>query len=163
MSTEVQKDIRKGILAIEEAISQQEGAFFGDTDKCPLKHHFTDGIYTREIFIPAGMVLTGKIHRHAHPNFLLSGKVQVVTEGGGMEILEGPMFMISPAGTKRALYVLENCRWFTIHLNKSNTRDMSEIEDFVIAPSYEDYERGLKENKFAKFISKIKKRLWIRY
>ena len=50
------------------------------TKVCPLKHTFSDGIYVREITIPAGMFIVGKIHKHDHPNFLLKGKVVVVTE-----------------------------------------------------------------------------------
>ena len=31
------------------------------TKLCPLKHTFSDGIYVREIFIPAGMFIVGKL------------------------------------------------------------------------------------------------------
>ena len=45
---------RQDILDLEEILEQQDGAFFGDTVNCPLKHSFADGIYVREIFIPKG-------------------------------------------------------------------------------------------------------------
>lgn len=132
-------EIRSNILAFEEMLLAQEGSFTGDTVNCPVKHHFTDGIYTREIFIPAGKVLTGKIHKHRHPNFLMSGKVRVVTEFDGDQILEGPLFMISEPGTKRVVHSLTDCVWFTIHKNETNTQDLTELEDEIIAPSYEKY------------------------
>ena len=84
-----------------------DAVVIGDSDNCPLTHKFAPGVYVREIFIPAGMCVVGKIHKHAHPNFLLKGKVIVITEQGGRELLEAPLSMISPAGTivSPALYV----------------------------------------------------------
>jgi hypothetical protein len=152
------QSIRNTIMGIEDAISQQEGAFFGDTDRCPLKHSFADGIYVREIFIPKGMLITGKIHKHAHPNFLMSGTVDVITEGGGMERLVGPLSIISPAGTKRALVTITDVVWITVHTNPTNTEDTDVIERHVIAKDYAGYEkfRRFKENKIVRFITKLK-------
>ena len=36
----------------------------------PLKHAFTTGIYSREIFLPKDSIVVGKIHRHDHLNFI---------------------------------------------------------------------------------------------
>ncbi|MES2395813.1 MAG: hypothetical protein V4549_07410 [Bacteroidota bacterium] len=151
------KSIRKSIMEYEEQIKSQEGAFIGDSPICPLKHTFSEGIYVREIRIPAGTYIVGKLHKHAHPNFLLSGVVDVVTEQG-TTTLEGPMSMISPAGTKRALYVKQDVVWVTIHSNPTNTQDLKELESIVIADSYEEYEKFIEsknENKFISFIKKL--------
>ena len=71
----------------------------------------------------------------------MSGKVEVITEGGGYETLEGPVAMISKAGTKRAVNVLEDSVWITVHHNPTNTQDLKELEKIVIADSYEEYEK----------------------
>ena len=110
------------------------------TKVCPLKHTFSDGIYVREIFIPAGMFIVGKIHKHDHPNFLLKGEVIVVTEDGTEELV-GPLSMISKAGTKRALYAKTDLVWTTVHANPTNTEDLKELEKEIIAPTYLDYEK----------------------
>ena len=136
-----QKELRGEILGFEEQLKQDKNVLIGDNVLCPLKHSFSDGIYVREIFLPAGTMLTGKIHKHEHPNFLMSGKVEVITEGGGHETLEGPVAMISKAGTKRAVNVLEDAVWITVHHNPTNTQDLKELEKIVIADSYEEYER----------------------
>ena len=134
------QSVREHILGFEEQLKKDENVQIGDNLICPLKHSFSDGIYVREIFIPAGTMLTGKIHKHAHPNFLMSGKVEVITESGGYETLQGPISMMSKAGTKRAINVLEDCVWITVHHNPSNTQDLKELEKIVIADSYEEYE-----------------------
>ncbi len=132
------EEIRKAILNFEDILSNVSDVQYGDV--FPLKHTFADGIYVREITIPANMVLTGKIHKHEHPNFLMSGEVVVITESGGQEHLKGPLSMISPPGTKRILHTLSECVWITVHANPNNETDLEKIEDYVIAKSYEEYE-----------------------
>jgi hypothetical protein len=137
--------IRNKILQFEKAIKTIDSEkYHVYTDKnsekvCPLTHSFSSGIYVREIFIPAGMFVVGKIHKHDHPNFLLKGDVVVVTEDG-VEELSAPMSMISKAGTKRALYAKTDLVWTTIHLNPTDTQNIEELEEDIIASSYEEYE-----------------------
>ena len=135
---------RDDILLLEEAMKQFPDAVIGDSDVCPLKHTFADGMYVREIFIPMGMLVVGKIHRHSHPNFLLEGEVSVATEAG-VERLKAPCSMISEAGTKRVVYTHSDCRWVTVHANVTNTTDLKEIEKEVIVESYEEFDNHIKE------------------
>ncbi len=139
---------REAILTLENALSKVDGAVKGDSELCPLKHSFAPGMYVREIFIPKGTVLTGKIHRHAHPNFLMKGEVIVATEGGGREHLKAPMSMISPAGTKRAVFALEDTIWVTVHA--TDEKDLEKIEQIVIAPTYDDLLPGAEPVKSIK-------------
>jgi len=108
-----------------------------ELDEKNLVHGFAGGMYVREIFIPAGLMLTGKIHKHEHPNFLMSGKVSVITEDGGAQLMEGPQSIISPSGCKRALYTHTPTWWITVHLNPNgHTEFNDEFEDEIIAKDY---------------------------
>ena len=138
------KVTRKSIIGFQNELHSMNGDVFGDSELCPLKHSFCDGMYVREIFIPKGTYVVGKIHKHAHPNFLLKGKVKVATEEG-VQILTAPLSMISKAGTKRALHTLEDCVWVTVHQNLSNTRDVPELVDMFTAKSYEEYDDYCKQ------------------
>ena len=106
---------------------------------CPLQHVFAPGVYARTIFLPAGSVLVGKIHKHKHINILSTGSVTVLTESGGIEKLRGPLTMASEPGTKRAVYADADAVWTTIHL--TNETDLAKIEDEVIAKTYVDYDK----------------------
>lgn len=128
--------IRSDIQAFEAQLAQLPDAIVGDNPQCPLRHTFGDHVYVREILIPQGMVLTGKIHKYMHPNFLLSGQVIVVTEGAGIEVLTAPRAMMSPAGTKRAVVALTDVWWATVHV--TDQTDLAAIEADVIATSYDD-------------------------
>jgi hypothetical protein len=131
---------RDSIVQVEEFIKTIPGALIGDNDECPLVHSFSDGIYVRQISIPKGFIIVGKIHKHDHPNFLLSGTVHVFTEGNLQETLVAPCSMISPAGTKRTLYAETDLVWTTIHNNPTNTRALDELESDIIAGSFLEYD-----------------------
>jgi hypothetical protein len=111
----------------------------GNTDdKCPLKHHFAPGLYAREIFIPAGILIIGKIHRHSHVNTISQGKCVVATEFGLQEFT-APHTFISQPGVKRAVLALEDTIWTTYHPTEET--DLDKIEEYVIAPSFDDFDK----------------------
>lgn len=152
--------IRGDIMDFESLLKEQPGASFGDSDMCPLKHSFSEGIYVREIFIPKGTILTGKIHKHSHPNFLMSGEVEVVTEYGGREKIKAPLSMISVAGTKRVVIALTDVVWVTVHANETNTNDLGRLEKMIIAPNYESYHKFIESQKsYISIVGKYIKRL----
>jgi quercetin dioxygenase-like cupin family protein len=95
------------------------------------KHHFADGLYAREILIPAGCTLTGKIHRGEHLNFLMKGDITVWTEEG-MKRLCAPAVIVSKPGTKRVGHAHEDTVWITVHASKQTSLEALEHE--LIAP-----------------------------
>ncbi|OTG65837.1 hypothetical protein [Acinetobacter silvestris] len=100
----------------------------------PVEHHFAPGNYARECFLPAGSVVIGKVHRHAHVNVISKGKVTVATSEG-IRDYEAPITFISEPGTKRALIVHEDTVWTTVH--PTDTQDLALIESDVIVPESE--------------------------
>lgn len=92
------------------------------------EHHFCPGVYARELVVPAGMLIVGKIHKHDHFIFVLSGKAEVASEFG-KELVEAGHFSISKAGVKRVVLALEDTRFVTIHHNSEDSQDLSVIED----------------------------------
>jgi hypothetical protein len=71
------------------------------------------------------------------------GKIRVATDEG-VRIIEAPATFVSPAGVKRAGYVIEDTVWTTFHI--TDTTDPEEIWDECVAESYEAYNNQL-ENK----------------
>lgn len=102
---------------------------------CPLKHHFAPGQYAREILLPKGSLVIGKIHKHAHINVVSKGRVSVITEFGRQDI-EAPCTFVSKVGTKRAVYAHEDTVWTTVHVTSET--DLAKIEDEIIAKTYDD-------------------------
>ena len=102
---------------------------------CDVKHRFANGCYLREIFMPAGARVIGKIHATEHFNIILKGKVTVVT-AEGKETFSAPYTFVSKAGTQKVVLIHEDCIWQTVHVTEST--DLEEIEKEVIADSYDD-------------------------
>lgn len=97
----------------------------------PVEHTFTDGLYARRIFMPAGSFLTSKIHKTEHPYVIMSGRVSVFVPGVGVQHLKAPHFGITKPGTRRVLYIHEDTVWITFHVNPDN-ETVEEIENRII-------------------------------
>jgi hypothetical protein len=82
---------------------------------CLTTHKFTDGMYIREIFMPAGSLITSKIHKTEHPYIVSYGKVAVSIDGDDWDEITAPYTGITKPGTRRVLYILEDCIWTTFH------------------------------------------------
>ena len=128
---------REAILRLQDAIIS-EGRDVGPAS-CQVKHHFAPGSYGREMTLPAGLVVVGKIHKHAHINVISKGRVQVFTEQEGVLELAAPCTFVSSPGTKRVVHVLEETVWTTVHV--TDKTDLAEIEREVIATDFKEVEQ----------------------
>lgn len=102
----------------------------------PVTHHFAEGVYGRELFIPKDTILTGKIHKYSQLNILSKGEMSVLTEEG-VKRVKAPFHIVSPPGTKRIAYAHEDCVWTTVH--GTSERDVEKIEEHFIAQSEAEY------------------------
>jgi len=95
----------------------------------PLVHRFTDGMYIREIYMPAGTVVTSRTHKTQHPFVVAQGVVDVIDEEGRIERIMAPYLGITQAGTRRVLRVLDDCVWITFHA--TDKKDPVEISNEI--------------------------------
>lgn len=110
---------------------------------CPVVNHFSEGIYAREMFIPKGTVLTGKIHKFTNLNIMSKGDLSILTEQGVIRV-KAPYTVVSPPGTKRIAYAHEDTVWTTIHATEDT--DLEKIEHHFVAqdePEYLEYCKAL--------------------
>jgi len=98
-----------------------------------LNHYFAPGMYAREMTIPAGATIVGKIHKHAHINIISKGIIEVHTEFG-IARYKAPYTFVSEPGTKRCVHAISETIWTTIHATEST--DLKEIEKEVIEEDY---------------------------
>ena len=107
---------------------------FGKVEQveCPVQHHFAPGVYLREIFMPAGTVVIGKIHKTEHFNLIERGLCSIVHDDGTREYLQAPMTFVSKAGVQKVLYIHEDTVWKTIHVTEDT--DLKALEVLLIEP-----------------------------
>ena len=111
----------------------------GDSDVCPLKHTFTNGIYIRQMSMKKNSAAIGKIHKYNHVWFLMSGTMRVASETSS-ENYKAPCYVEAPAGSKRVLYAVEDCVWVNVYPNPTNTENLKELEEMIIAKDYKEFE-----------------------
>lgn len=99
---------------------------------CPLKHYFAPGVYLREIFMPKGTVVIGKIHKTEHLNIIEKGQCSILHRDGTDEILQAPVTFVSKPGVQKVLLIHEDTVWKTVHVTQET--DMTKLEEILIEP-----------------------------
>jgi len=122
---------RNSILELQDCIAECEQI------NPHVDHFFASGMYARQIYMAAGDLVVGKIHKHDHINTISQGRVLVTTEFGKDEFV-APYTFVSKAGTKRAVFVLEDTIWTTYHATESTS--LEQIEEEIIAPDFASFD-----------------------
>jgi hypothetical protein len=98
--------------------------------ECPLIHRFTNNMYVREVFVPAGTLLTSKIHKYEHPFVLSQGTITMFDGEGGQIDISAPYCGITKENTRRVVYVHSDCVFTTFHVTDKKT--VEEVEDEIL-------------------------------
>ena len=93
------------------------------------KHYFHAGMYCREVFRHAGVLVVGKVHKKEHFYLVANGTVVITTDDGVQEVT-GPKVIKSMPGTKRAVYAVTDATCMTFHATELTTPEDAEA-DFV--------------------------------
>lgn len=99
-------------------------------DPFPLFHTIADGMYSREMHVPRGYLIVGKMHRYEHLVRVDKGRIWVADETGIKEVTAHQTFVSKP-GIKRIGIVLEDLVWTDIHKTDKMTLEEIEHDIFV--------------------------------
>ena len=95
-----------------------------------ITHHFSDGLYAKETYIPEGQMLMQHKHSYAHMSILAKGKVVVLVDDES-KIVEAPACLEIVAGKHHAVKALTDCVWFCIHA--TDEKDSSKVDEVLIS------------------------------
>lgn len=126
-------------LDFKEAILVAEGLMLkSDNPITPeIIHHFSPGIYAREMRLKKGTVLTGKIHKTEHL-CILNGDIEIASQDGKGRFT-GYLTFRSKPGIKRIGYAHEDTVFTTIHAIEGT--DIQSIESALVVDTFEQYEQ----------------------
>lgn len=96
-----------------------------------VRHHFSDGMYAREMFMPAQTCVVGAKHKTRHFYSVLHGECSVVSVHE-REDITGPFLGETLPGTKRVIYAHSDCTWITFH--PTELTDIDELEQALVEP-----------------------------
>lgn len=110
-----------------------------DEDDFSLKEWQSGGMYCREITIPKGAMLTGRIYKRDHIEIMVSGDISIVSDCGISKRYLGHNTIEAKAGKRQAGYAHEETVWITINLcpddqkerlNFTSVLTYNELDDF---------------------------------
>jgi len=142
--------MREKIMAVEVAMKERSDVMLGDC--FPLVHSFGKGLYVREIRVPAGALTVTKIHKFAHPAFLLEGEMSIMEEWGARRVSAPAYFMTKPM-TKRVIYHHTDVRLVTVHATEKT--DVGEIEEEIIAKIFDDLDGDVIDIEVQNFVKEV--------
>lgn len=124
---------REDILAFEKEITQMDIVFMGNP--FPTFHSFANGMYTREVHVPAGHLIVGAIHKNDYFVNVPKGRLWVVSEFGAKEVI-GPTSFVCKAGIKNIGFIIEDLVWIDTH--KTNETEVDKAEKDIFVDSYQE-------------------------
>ena len=106
----------------------------------PVEHYQIDGVYARSMFIPAGTLLTGKIHNFESIAILAKGRIRI-TNGTESYIISEGHIMVDKPGVKRLGYAETDVIFITVH--RTDNTEIEAIEKELVSATFEEYEQQL--------------------
>lgn len=146
------EEFREKIMSVEKQILATPGTF--GEDPFPLVHTFTDGLYVRQVTVPATVLTTTKIHAVNHVFFIQKGTVSILTEDG-IVTRTAPYQGITKAGTKRIIYHHNEVIFTTVHA--TDAINVEDVESEIFATDFNDLEDRLEARRLALFVKEAAK------
>jgi hypothetical protein len=115
--------LQSNIFKLQDFMLQQEQA---ETETI---HHFSDGIYARELRIPAGVCIVGALHKTRHFMMVSKGRCSIATHEGS-KIVEAPYMVETQPGIKRVVYAETDTVMTTFHV--TNETDIEKIAEQIL-------------------------------
>lgn len=103
----------------------------------PILNTFSEGLYSRAIFIPKGTLIVGKKHRRETLNICALGDITVLTELGVARFQAGDI-VVSKPGIRKVGYAHVDSVWVNVHA--THERDLAIIEEQFIEQDDEEFD-----------------------
>ena len=113
-------------MNVTEQFLQNKGNFEIDIG---IQHHFSDGLYAKQMHIPKGYAAGMHKHEYSHLSILSKGRVIVRTDEYNKEYI-APVCIDIKAGLNHTIEALEDAIWFCIHATEET--DITKIDEVLI-------------------------------
>lgn len=110
-------------------------------DEIAVEHVFSEGVYTRIMSVPAGVIIVGEIHRHETTNMMLEGELMIYAgDNEPPAVFRAGEVFVSPPGCRKIGLATAPTRIANVH--PTTLKDLAAIEkEFIVsgedAPEYE--------------------------
>lgn len=94
-------------------------------------HHFSDGLYAKEIHLKEGELIIQHKHTYSHLSVLAKGKVVVQVGEEEPKVFTAPVCLDIKADTHHGIKALTDSVWFCIHA--TDETDASKVDEVLIS------------------------------
>lgn len=94
-----------------------------------IQHHFSSGVYVRQMALPAGHVAQSHRHRFDHLSILAQGDV-LLTVNGVSTHYRAPACITIAAHAVHSIQAISDCVWFCLHA--TDIADAAQIEHELV-------------------------------
>jgi len=133
---------RSKIEKLEDTMKSaiREGRMEQTIDDCAKNndqadHFFAKDVYARGLWIPAGTVVVGKLHRESRICIVASGSCTFVNEFE-RQVVQAPWVGEFKAGSKTAVFAHSDTYWIACH--GTDITDPDELVEELVSPDHED-------------------------
>ena len=98
--------------------------------KLDTRHHFSDGLYAKQIELPATCFAVQHKHNYDHLSILAKGKVRVLFDDDTSVVYEAPACINIIKGVNHSVYAIEDSVWFCVHATEET--DLDNIDNVLI-------------------------------
>ena len=123
---------------------------------CPVREYFADGLYAREMTIPAGVVVAGAIHKTNHFAVIGKGVLRVLTDDGNRDYRAGEIIRVV-AGERNCVCAIEECTWTNFMANPTNERETSKLVEIFTESKASDLIGGSTNKQLTNFSVQLEK------
>jgi hypothetical protein len=119
---------------LDTALGQKVSNLLGTVNDIPLleckeRHYFGPGLYIKEVTMPAGALIVGKVHKVEHMCIMLTGRMILVQEDGTRTEISAPATFVAKPGRKVA-YIIETTVFQNIY--STDETNLEKLENMFI-------------------------------
>lgn len=93
-------------------------------------HHFSEGLYAKQMAIPKGSIACQHKHNYDHLSILAQGKVRVLFDNDVVETYTAPSCINIVKNVNHTILALEDSVWFCIH--QTEETDVDKVDQVLI-------------------------------
>lgn len=113
-------------MNLAEQFAAKKGSWAFDPETV---HHFSDGLYAKQMYMPKGFIVGTHAHNYSHLSILAKGRVILRTDADSQEYA-APACIEIKAGVHHQIESLEDCVWFCVHA--TDETDSDNIDDVLV-------------------------------
>lgn len=120
-----------------------------------LTEYNSGGMYGRQITIPRGACITGRIYKVDHLEIMLKGDIVILSADGGAKRYTGYNVIEAKAGKRQAGFAYEDTTWLTVNIVPGDVEDKLGYTAVLTYEEFNEHITLVNTNDYANFLAEL--------